>query len=541
MNFPLIPIPPFMPLYAETHFRFFPLMPSLLFRPFPEILFDMPARIAPAKQIPVLLLANDINIYHIEIKRVTIIASQAGRSFEIFDTSSPLHYAVHHPFAAQSLALLFSLDRSLVCSGELFINCKVTASKNGRKFDVLNDNYRGSSKAGFRTFIADEPLPGSDSCLYGDMHVHSQYSQSHVEFGPPVSVIDTMASSCGVAFCAITDHSYDIACSMENYLEPDPEVRRWRNFTAPFSGTSQYTTCILPGEEISVLNSKGKVVHLCGVNLREFIPGSSDGARKSLHRCSDLSIAEALSAIERQGGMAFAAHPGAVPPFLHGLLLKRGKWSMNDLVDGLHGFQAANSGFTTSWYRARALWIKALLAGRRLALLAGNDAHGDFNRYRSTGFPFLFIREAPNRHFCYSKTGIYTTDISAGSVTGSLRNGSTFVTSGPFLALGSNSGTPGDIIGTEGCNNIPNEIHVSAESTAEFGYPRILRIFTGVVGGKQESMPVCERITANSYSFSKKLETDSLKSGMYIRAELVCETDDKTLHYSATSPCYLNR
>ena len=50
------------------------------------------------------------------------------------------------------------------------------------------------------------------------MHVHSQYSQSHVEFGPPLKVIDEMANACGLDFTAVTDHSYDLSCAMDDYL-----------------------------------------------------------------------------------------------------------------------------------------------------------------------------------------------------------------------------------------------------------------------------------------------------------------------------------
>ena len=81
--------------------------------------------------------------------------------------------------------------------------------------------------------------------------------------------------------------------------------------------------------------------------------------------------------------------PGARSGFLQRIFLKRGRWEKEDFKETLHGFQALNSGFTNSWERGKALWLELLQQGVRLPLLAGNDAHGDFSRYRAIKTPFL--------------------------------------------------------------------------------------------------------------------------------------------------------
>jgi hypothetical protein len=528
-------------LYAETHFRFFPHMPSFLYRPFPEIIFDLPARIAPGKDIPVLLMANDINDYHIDIKAVTLVASQNEKSFEIFNTSTPDQYSVKHPFEKQCSVYLFRIDRNLVNSGDLLINCKVTATKNGRPFVVLNDNLRTSSKIGLKTHLATEPLPGLSHCAYGDLHVHSQYSRSHVEFGPPISVIDTMASACGMSFICITDHSFDLACSMDDFLKEDAGLSRWKSFNECISKQDSFKTCIIPGEEISVLNSHGKTVHLCAMNISEFIHGSSDGARKKITEKMDLTIPEALESISAQNGIAFAAHPGASTTFLQSLLLNRGNWSKNDLHDGLMGYQAANSDFSKSWVRAKKLWIDALLKGKRLALLAGSDAHGDFNRNRSIGFPFLFIHELFNRYFSFLKTGCYINTVSQKSVLEAIRNNLTFVTSGPFLSICYGDTTEPCAIDCQGKKNIGDSLSIVAESSYEFGKPAALHIYAGKIGDCSEQLLASEKIVTNSFSYKMVIKKNRLNPYSYIRAELICRQQDGTLHNAATSPCYLTQ
>jgi hypothetical protein len=59
-------------------------------------------------------------------------------------------------------------------------------------------------KASFKCRVCSEKLPGNEFGTYGGLHTHSIYSQSHVEFGPPIKVYDRMASASGLDFLGIT-------------------------------------------------------------------------------------------------------------------------------------------------------------------------------------------------------------------------------------------------------------------------------------------------------------------------------------------------
>ena len=273
---------PIIPLYAETHFKFFRLFPSLLFKRSPEAVFDIPRRVSPGNDLPAVLLLNDVHLFPIECIEVKIAVSQKNCPPQVFQFIDLKKNIVEHPFSFQSRVYLFMIPRNRLQNGLCHINCSAVIKKGNRTQTIINDNLTTSSKLPFSCYIADEYLPGHEFCSYGDMHVHSHFSQSHVEFGPPVQIIDLFTKCYGADFTGITDHSYDLSCSMENYLLTDHSIERWQVLKKEIL-REDLKSIMLLGEEISCLNSRNKVVHLCGFGSDEFIPGSLDGARKHAH------------------------------------------------------------------------------------------------------------------------------------------------------------------------------------------------------------------------------------------------------------------
>ena len=62
---------PMVIMYAELHFRF-KWSDSRYFRKEPEILSDLPIRIEPGNNIPILLIIKDAHIYPINLNKVNI-------------------------------------------------------------------------------------------------------------------------------------------------------------------------------------------------------------------------------------------------------------------------------------------------------------------------------------------------------------------------------------------------------------------------------------------------------------------------------------
>jgi len=532
---------PFLALYAETHFRFFRLFPSLLFKKEPELYFDTPKRLEPGKEMPVMLICNDIDRFPVEISDVTISLSQQGSTRIVLKEPDPQKYLLDHPFHKSCSVYLFSLAANLFTPGRFSINGTVTIRRGSKKSVIINDNLYTSSKLSFTGVIATDHLPGHEYCLYGDLHTHSQYSRSHVEFGPPLRIIDEMAAASGLSFCGITDHSYDLACCIDDYLKIDPDITLWHTQMNELRfGANARKTVIIPGEEISTRNKKNCIIHLGALGISRYIPGSRDGARRHPKKAlqNELDCAQAIHTIEKQGGISFAAHPGARSGILQRIFLKRGTWSSEDISANLNAFQAVNNGFSPSWYRSRKLWISGLLMGRKLPLIAGNDAHGDFNRYRAISVPFLSIYENQGRYFGFARTGIYSTNSSEKSILDAVKNGRTFITTGPFLGISSTESPADILISHDTLKPGKNELYCHGISTPEFGLPRILNIFRGYYNLNKEKLLRSISYTAGNYRVCEKIAPDPENGEGYLRAELVCIKDDGMEFRAVTSPCY---
>jgi hypothetical protein len=513
---------PLVGLYAETHFRFFRFFPSILYARWPEVIFDVPKRLAPGRDLPVLLIANDLSRFPAIFADCAIAVSRPGATPQKIDFPDIDKYEVSHPLRSNMRAFVLPVPRAALEDGLVHVTCCVTITCGNRKQVVVNDNLRTTRKLSFSCYIADKALPGSEFCGYGDLHVHSNYSQSHVEFGPPISVIDAMAHAMGLSFVGITDHSYDLACSMDDYLVDDPERVRWQTFQREIHDTT-YKTTMIPGEEVSCLNGRNEVVHLGGLGLNEYLPGSLDGARKGRRAAPQSTIPEAVNAIHGQKGIVFAAHPGGRPGFLQRLLLYRGQWSASDLGQDIDAMQILNDGYSPSFLRGRALWIEQLLRGRRVPLLAGNDAHGDFNRYRALAVPFLSIGENSGRYMGCGRTGVYGQRTDAAGLVDAIREGKTFITTGPFAAIASSASPEASLIGNMAAPDNITALFVHAISTPESGAVRSVELYADEKGSAAEKKVFSRRYTEAAFNVCEKVELASLpQKPMYVRAEISC-------------------
>lgn len=533
-------------LYPETHFRFFRHFPSLLFRKMPEVAFDVPRRIGPGHDLPIVLLVNDANRFPVIIDHVDIACTIKSKEPQLYHFDNIKKYAVKHTFSSRQEVFVFTIPRNKIENGLYFINCiarlkKVDRNDQGDQAGVvINDNFMGTSKLPFSCIISDSYLPGHEFASFGDMHAHSQYSQSHVEFGPPVSIIDLFSKCYGNDFTVVTDHSYDLACSMDDYLKIDNNLSRWKSIRSETSHAVFFTSLVL-GEEISCLNSKKKAVHLCGIGIKDFIPGSIDGARRNANKIKTLTLEKAIESIHGQGGIAYAAHPGSKMGFMQKYFLKRGTWNHEDFKTKLDAVQAINNGFENSWNRAKILWIKELLKGHKLPLLAGNDSHGDFNRYRYLKIPFLSIQENHARYFSWVKTGIYRKISTEQQLIETIKNGATFVTSGPFLGMSKTKSVQDNIICTDEIILNFESIVILLKSNYEFGQPSFVKLFYGKINSSREIMLFFKYLKAPEFDANMEVSVSNLKGKGYLRAEAEFKTSEGTRNFAATSPCYFNR
>lgn len=529
---------PLLLLYAETHFRFFRWFPSLLFKKEPEVLFDLPRRIEPGSNLPVLLIINDIRMYPDSPGQVAIAVSQkAGNGSTLFTFLSPDSAEVTHSFKDNQRVCIFEIPEDQIPEGEFFVTATVTMNSGKKSYTVLNDNLNTSSKRAFRCYKSPYHLPGNELCSYGDLHVHSRYSQSHVEFGPPIGIIDKMAKCCGLSFAGITDHSYDLSCDRNDYLTENQSLERWKNLSRELSEPEDFSTILLQGEEVSCLNRNGKTVHLGALGISNFIPGSSDGARRNLLFKQSLTIPEAITSIHRQGGIAFAAHPGSRSGLLQSIFLGRGQWEPADCEADLDGLQSFNGSFLASWKRAKLMWINMLATGRRVPLLAGNDAHGDFNRYRAVRTPFLSIYENFQRFMGYGKTGIYGKCTTGEEVLQKIRSGATFTTTGPYISINYSDQPADSAVGNHTPHKKRDRLFVHALTTREFGMLRTLSVYSGGSGSREKPVFSTE-IQPDVAEVNIPVSVTGVTAGSYVRAEVTSRDENGELYQAFSSPCW---
>ena len=131
--------------------------------------------------------------------------------------------------------------------------------------------------------------------------------------------------------------------------------------------------------------------------------------------------------------MFIAAHPNDNIPFLQKLTLRRGNWSSGDFRDsGIRFLQLINTSHFPDVLKAVNHWKSLLLQGNRFFILAGNDAHGNFNVMRQIKTPFWKLFTSHDQVFgkFFTAFKYKNNDPIQG-----IKNGELIVSNGPFLSF----------------------------------------------------------------------------------------------------------
>jgi len=421
---------PLLGLYAETHYRF-PLFPfSRYYRREPEIIFDAPHRLEPGMALPVTLMIKDANRFPIELIEVILCAKSPHG--EAITSRFPLNRFMECTFWYG----IYDLDLSSLPPGMVEVNCSLVFKNRGKSRVVHNDNHIGLSNSPLRVYIAADPLPLLPGWQAGELHCHTSYGADYVEFGAPLEAIQRTSEAIGLGWAALTDHSYNLDDLPDDYLRQDPELIKWELLHEEASRLSAGAkVTLLPGEELTVRNSVGRNVHLIILGNREFLHGSGDGAEKWFRTRSEFSIAEALAKITPDA-VAIAAHPMVSTPQLEWLLVGRGEWSAEDLSHPrLDGWQIANGSWRPDFERGYSHWQNDCAAGNERRIYAGNDAHGNFNRFRQVRLPMLKLWEHNSNLFGKLRTHLKTPLKTAPGLLNALKTAPVAISDGPAIEL----------------------------------------------------------------------------------------------------------
>lgn len=515
-------------LYAEIHHRIWNLY-SRYFKREPEIVADMPHRVGPGRKLPVLVCIKDAHRYPILLHEIAIhLVGEQDRTlllqknFKNLAISKALWYEIL-PCDVEQLSGKVKIDVTILYSGKKQIKC-------------VNDNYKLTSHAPFDVIIDPHPRPRLDGWVWGDLHTHSHLTSDQVEFGAPFAVSSAMAYALELDFFAVTDHSYDLDDSLDNYLINDPERPKWKMLWEQVRRLNETNAnvVILPGEELSVGNVKNRNVHFLLLNNRAFFSGAGDSAERWFHTRPQHTIPDVLSRLEGSA-LAFAAHPLVDPPFVQKLLIRRGMWSDRDLKHAaLHGCQFWNGDKGHFLEFGLPKWIELLLHGHKITLIAGTDAHGNFNRFRQIGTPHLTMREGPLEVFGMCRTGVYVGgELSLDAIVNGLREGHAIVTDGPMAAMAfTPSAVGGSVHAPDGC------VRIDVCSSPSYGDVRALSLIIGDIAEKKETRRRIDH-PSGLYRFTENVALKYCPQPGYIRLELETCIGDHTFH-CFTNPIYFD-
>lgn len=523
-------------LYAETHYRF-PYFFSFLLKHEPEVVADAPHRLEPGRQLPILILAKDAHLFPATLTHMSIDICQGGRIVKHIDhLVDPIE--LHDKFAWHIISLNVT---GLVGWVELDVSFTLKLHKTSKTY--RNDNHRTSSHKPLRVFLANEPLPRFPDLYLGDPHTHSHFTSDQVEFGVPPKPAVTLAKAMGLSYYCITDHSYDLDDHPDSYLVNDPLLSQWNVFQAEVDKVNSETEdfAVVRGEEVSCRNGDGRNVHFLILGQREFIAGSGDGAEHWFNTRSEHTVSEVLG-LRSKLAVAFAAHAKETVPFLQRLLLRRGIWEDRDLaLEEMTGMQIINGRLDESFRKGYLSWIRLLLSGKKLFAIAGNDAHGNFNRFRQIGIPFISIRESSDQIFGKMRTGIFVDDkCSEPALLRALSTGAMIMTDGPVARLS------GPVSGVDPVRNVEIvradtiAVDIEALSNFEFGEITSVSVIVGRTGDNSEKTAF--RFDGNhGYSLRKRV---SMKQSAldYVRVEVWTSASgsfDGKQHFCLTNPTWI--
>jgi hypothetical protein len=524
-------------LYAETHYRF-RYFPSFLKKDEPEVIADLPHRVEPGHCLPVLILIKDAHTYPCVLRQITLEIRQHNNvvtRIDLLEQSIVLNQKLY--------SHVFQIDRSGLF-GLFEVDVSFRLEVHGEASTYHNDNHKTSSRHPFSVFLSPHPLPRFPGLHIGDPHTHSSYTEDQVEFGSPIDASRDLSRAMGMSYFCVTDHSYDLDDKLDSFLHNDPSLPKWVAFQNEVDSLNNHSEdfAIVRGEEVTCVNNAGANVHFLVFGQREFIRGSGDGAEQWLRTKSEHTIGEVLRA-KSTGAIAFAAHAQEPVPFLQRLLLGRGVWSLQDLQsEGLAGLQILNGKVDVGFEQSYRMWVRLLLSGSRVSAIAGNDAHGNFNRYRQIGIPFLTIREKHHQLFGKWRTGLFIDGaFSEKSVLLALAQRRSIMTDGPVVRMSAES-SDGQSVGIGGAIRSDSiRLSINVLSSEEFGQINAVRVIVGKVGTTREQTAF--RFEGNQgFGLQKDFLLDRT-SATYVRVEVTTSASgncDGKPHFCFTNPIWID-
>ena len=408
--------------YAETHFKF-KLPWSLLYKPWPEIIFDAPFQFVPGVSPYLWIVVRDANRFPTTIKTADILLKHnIENAFDntLEKTSQP-DISIHKDLDIEVREQMHFIPLPLgeIPAGTYEVFCKLTVERDGKTQTFERWNLPRLKPVPLRIKVLNEALPIAPGYAAGEMHCHTHYSADHVEYGATPEVLQLAAKAVGLDFVNCTDHAYDFAFTQEDFTKeaesPVPRFQKLREEIAALPSKDENgedLPLLLAGEEVSAGNSKGENVHVTVLAPEGYLPGLGDCGRYWLNNKPTLSIKQVLSMTKAH---CFAAHPFQQMGLLEKFIFRRGYWKPEDLnwapqKHAIRGLQFWNGIRDEGFKLGREFWINELGKGNYLLPIGGNDAHGDLNSMTAVDLPLISLKHTRAHTFGNVRTVVRIED-----------------------------------------------------------------------------------------------------------------------------------
>jgi len=519
--------------YAEIHFRF-PFLPSRLYQKEPEIILDLPFRARFHDSVPLFLFVKDTHKFPITLNELRVEVTDFHGNL-ISQFSQNLEIAAQEKFVTKTIILKPDLFPE---PGNYLVNTLLSYQNSQKRLRTLSqDNYKHSPHPPFEITISESDLPSFPGWYWGDLHVHSNYTQDQVEFGAPLAATVQAAITVGLNFIAFTDHSYDLDDLADNFQRNDPDLQKWENFQTEVSEvqSKQDNFLIIPGEEVSVGNHKNQNVHCLILNDPRFYPGHGDSGEKLWQNRPTLSLDELLIQ-KSQDALAIAAHPREKPPLSQRIILRRGIWHQSDcLNNNLTALQIANNHDPGALREGLELWKNLLLQGKKIGIYAGTDSHGNYNCFRQISIPFLKMVYSRQHIMGKVRTAVMLKHFNLANLMEGIRKLNSVISNGPIAVFEAHGS---EITPIGGTISETNDLHlvIHAKSTVEYGSWRELNLYYGHRAKKIENK-IGIATENNRMEFKTRIKVQEPDAD-YIRLEAFTEAGEQK-YYCITNPIWI--
>ena len=411
--------------YAETHFKF-KLPWSLLYKPWPEIIFDAPFQFVPGVEPYLWIVVRDADRFPATIKSAEIVLkarTQNAQQDALLLQDAQQTQDVPQPdiiickelnIEVREQMRFIPLALGKIPTGTYEAHCKLTVEREGKSQTFERWNLPRLKPVPLRFKVLNEKPPIAPGYAAGEMHCHTHYSADHVEYGATPEVLQLAAKAVGLDFVNCTDHAYDFAFTQEDYTkEADSPVPRFQKLREEIAAlpvkdeNGNDMPLMLAGEEVSAGNSKGENVHMTVLAPEGYLPGLGDCGRYWLENRPTRSIKQILNMTEAH---CFAAHPFQQMGMLEKFVFRRGYWKPEDLQlknkHSIRGLQFWNGIRDEGFKLGREFWINELGKGNYLLPIGGNDAHGDLNSMTAVDLPLISLKHTRAHTFGNVRTVI---------------------------------------------------------------------------------------------------------------------------------------